>query len=329
MKRALVTGVFGQDGSYLAELLTERGFEIHGVARAEGSSHSRCIQAHLARKGITPVLHVCDLTSPGAVAELLAALRPEQCYHVAAAHYSSEVLAAEQARRDGTLYEQNTLSTLNLLAAIRVETPETRFVLAGSCLMYDASPHTPQDESTPYASRSLYGLSKVAGGRLVEYHRNEHGLHASTAVLYNHESPRRRAAFVTRKVVQGLIAVKQGCSTQLELGNLDAVKDWGYAPDYAEGMWRIASADGPGTYVLATGLPHTVEDLVRETADVLGYADFRDVVHVKGELARATSGVPLVGDSSLARRQLGWRHTVTFREMIERMVECELAGSLD
>jgi GDPmannose 4,6-dehydratase len=329
MTRALITGVFGQDGSYLAELLSANGYEVHGVARADLSSHGRALRAHLAGKGVVPVLHDCDLEDAAAVGALVAAVEPDECYHLAAIHYSSEVLPAQQAELDRALFQQNVLSTLNLLSAIRQHSPRTRVVLAGSCLMYDASASSPQNESMPYRSRSLYGLSKIAGCNLVDYFRAEHGLHASTAVLYNHESPRRRSAFVTRKIVQGLVAVRRGRSEQLGLGNLDTVKDWGYAPDYVEGLWRMARSDCPASYLLATGVPHTVEDFVREAADTLGYQDFREVVRVESGLARGQGSVTLVGDPTRARTQLGWRSTVTFREMIERMMEHELAGTLD
>lgn len=328
MKRALITGVFGQDGSYLAELLAERGYEVHGVARAKPSAVSRDTRAHLARKNVLPTVHACDLLEHAEVASLIGTVRPDECYHLAAVHYSSQVLPAEQARRDRDLYEHNTNSTLNLLSAVREHSPTTRFLLAGSCLMYDASPHSPQNESMPYSSRSLYGLSKIAGDRLVEYFRRN-DVHASTAILYNHESPRRRPEFVTRKIVQGLVAVKQGRAPHLELGNLSGVKDWGYAPDYVRGMWQMAMAESPSSRILATGVAHTVEDFVREAADVLGYADYREVVRVGTGLARPSDAVPLIGDATRARTELDWRPVVTFRQMIEKMIECELSGSLD
>lgn len=328
MRRALITGVFGQDGSYLAELLADNGYEVHGVALASTSAHGRAIRAHLDARGRLPALHESHLLEYAGVAALLGALQPDECYHLAAVHYSSEVLPSEQVRRDRALYEQNTVSTLNLLSAIRERSPDTRFVLAGSCLMYDACVRSPQDETLPFVSRSLYGLSKIAGSRLVDFFRTAHGLHASTAILYNHESPRRRPGFVTRKIVQGLVAVKRGESSCLQLGNLHGVKDWGWAPDYVRGMWRMARADSPGTYVLATGVPHTVEDFVRVAADVLGYADYREVVRVAEGLARPSDAVPLIGDAARARAALGWEHTVTFRGLVERMVECELSGSL-
>ena len=262
------------------------------------------------------------------VAALVDSTRPDECYHLAAVHYSSEVLPPEQARRDRALFEQNAIWTLNLLSAVRERSPATRFVLAGSVLMYDACPRSPQDETVPFSSRSLYGLSKITGSNLVDHFRSAHGLHASTAILYNHESPRRRPAFVTRKIVQGLVAVRQGRAPYLRLGNLHSVKDWGYAPDYVEGLWRMAGADTPTSYILATGVPHTIEDFVREAADVLGLPAIQEVVTVDAGLARPGE-VHLVGDPARARAALGWRHTVTFRRMIELMIECELSGSLD
>lgn len=324
MKRALITGVFGQDGSYLAELLAGNGYEVHGLARATPSAHSLGIQARLADRGVVPRLHACDLLDYGAVRSLVAGLRPEECYHLAAVHYSSEVLPTEQIRQDRALFEQNAVSTLNLLSAIRDGSAGTRFVLAGSCLMYDACGTSPQSESEPFASRSLYGLSKITASGLVDYFRSAHGLHASTAILYNHESPRRQPAFVTRKIVQGLVGVKRGRLPHLQLGNLHGVKDWGWAPDYARGMSLMAQAASPSSWILATGVPHTVEDFVRETADILGYTDFREVVRVESGLARPSDAVPLIGNPARAYAQLGWSHSVTFRRLVELMVEHEL-----
>jgi GDPmannose 4,6-dehydratase len=329
VKRALITGIFGQDGSYLAELLSKMEYEVHGVQRAAASEHSVQLRSHLANKGITPAIHSCDLSDYVAVRQLLEYVQPAECYHLAAVHYSAEVLLSEQLERDRALFEQNSLSTLNLLCAIQEVSPRTRFVLAGSCMMYDDCETSPQDGTEPFRSRSLYGLSKIAASQLTEFFRAARGLHASTAILYNHESPRRQAHFVTRKIVQGLVKVTRGQLPYLELGNLQSVKDWGYARDYVHGMWLMAQADAPGCYILATGRGHRIEDFVRETADLLGIKDPGDVVRLQAGLTRPAEQVPLIGNPHRACRELGWSHSVNFRQLVELMVEHELRRTLD
>ena len=329
MNRALITGIFGQDGSYLAELLSRIGYEVHGINRADASDHSLRLRAHLANKGIEPIIHACNLCDYAEVRSLLETLQPTECYHLAAVHYSSEVLLSEQLRRDRTLFEQNTLSTLNLLCAIQEVTPGSRFVMAGSCLMYDSCETSPQDGTEPFCSKSLYGLSKIAASQLTQYFRETHGLHASTAILYNHESPRRRPYFVTRKIVRGLVNVKRGQLPYLELGNLHSVKDWGYARDYVHGMWLMAQADTPGSHVLATGCGRTIDDFVRETADALGIKDVHEVIRVQQGLTRPPEQIPLIGNPSRAYSELGWTHSVSFRQLVELMVDNEVQQTLD
>lgn len=329
MPRALITGIFGQDGSYLAELLAGEGYDVHGVTHAQPSPHSLELQRYLERKGIQPRLHSCDLLDDASVVALLDAVRPDECYHLAAVHYSSQVSLTEAARIDRALFEHNTISTLNLLSAIRQVSPSTRFVLAGSCMMYDDARTAPQAETEPFRSKSMYGLSKIAAAGLTDHFRRTHGLHASTAVLYNHESPRRRTAFVTRKIVQGLVQVRRGERDCLELGNLDAVKDWGYARDYVRGMWLMARADSPGTWILATGRGRTIGDFVEATASSLGIADWRDRVRVQSGLTRPTEPTPLIGNPAAATTRLGWEHSVDFPGLVELMVQHELQGTLD
>lgn len=329
MKRALITGIFGQDGSYLAELLAGQGYEVHGVARKTPSGHSEALRRYLASKGHTPAVHDCDLLDYRSVLALMEAVRPAECYHLAAIHYSAQVTPSEALRIDRDLFEHNTLSTLNLLSAIQEVSPETRFVLAGSCMMYDGVSHSPQAETDAFCSRSMYGLSKIAASRLTEYFSATHGLHASTAILYNHESPRRQPYFVTRKIVQGLVRVKRGEAPHLELGSLTAVKDWGYARDYVRGMWLMAQADAPRSYILATGTGHTIGEFVEAAADALGIRDPGGVVRVRPGLVRAAEAAPLIGDPAEAERQLGWRHSIGFRELVDLMVQHELQGTLD
>src|SRR5437764_4201998 len=196
MKRALVTGIFGQDGSYLAEHLSGKNYEVHGIVRSRLSSQSSKLRTHLLQKGVTPIFHECDLSSFASVRDLMKDLRPDECYHLAAIHYSAQTVFAEQFDNDRYLLEQNILSVLNLLNAIREVSSATRFVLAGSCVMYEDSGISPQCESTPFRSNSVYGTSKIIGLQMTELFRNLYNLHVSTAILYNHESPRRAEHFV-------------------------------------------------------------------------------------------------------------------------------------
>ncbi|HKO60664.1 MAG TPA: GDP-mannose 4,6-dehydratase [Pyrinomonadaceae bacterium] len=328
MKRAVITGVFGQDGSYLAELLSAMDYEVHGVPRSTPSETSLKIQAHLAQKGVTPILHDCNLNLFADVQDLFRTVRPDECYHLASVHYPAQTVGGAQLQRDRIMFEENTLSVLNLLFAIREISPQTRLVFAGSCLMYDDCQVSSQSEETPFRSKSLYGLSKITGHQLIDLFRNSFNLHASTAILYNHESPRRPPNFVTRKIVQGLVKVTRGQTQCLELGNLDSVKDWGFARDYARGMWLMAQADSPRDYILATGTGHTVEDVVRETADLLGLRNWREAVSVKDGLT-PTKSVTLIGNSQRAQTELSWTHSLTFRQLIELMVQHELEGAFD
>ena len=242
--------------------------------------------------------------------------------------YSAQTVGEAQLRHDRILFEQNALSVLNLLSGIRETSSKTRLVIAGSCLMYDDCQISPQAESTPFCTKSVYGLSKITGYQLTDLFRNSYNLHISTAILYNHESSRRQPHFVTRKIMQGLLKVKRGQMQCLELGNLDSVKDWGYAGDYVRGMWLMAQTDSPRDYILATGTGHTVEDFVRETANLLGLRNWREAVKVKDGLTRPVEPVALIGNSQLAQRELRWTHSLNFRQLIELMVQQELQGVL-
>ena len=329
MKRALITGMFGQDGSYLAELLIEKGYEVHGVVREALSEHSVRLKEHLAAKEVVTTVHLCDLMNYNDVLELFKAVRPAECYHLAAVHYPAQVALSDQLQKSRTLFEQNTISTLNLLSVVREVSPETRFVLAGSCMVYDNCEKSPQDETRPFCSKSVYGLSKIAASQLAEYFCIEQGLHAATAILYNHESPRRQPIFVTQKIVRGLVAIQRGSKRRLELGNLHGIKDWGYAKDYAHGMWLMARADEARPYILATGTAHTVEDFIRQAADVLNISDWRSAVDLKAGITGPPEKAPLIGNSQAIRTDLGWCPSITFPQLVELMVEHELRGTLD
>lgn len=327
-KTALITGVFGQDGSYLTELLLAKDYEVHGIEKLPLRPHASRISQYLAAKNCRVILHECNLNSFDTVEDLFKSLKPCECYHLSATHYSSEISDAERYSVDRSLYHNNVLSTLNMLYAIRNVSPETKFVLAGSCLMYDGLTQFPQNESMPYKSNSIYGLSKIAASNVVSYMREAHDLHLSVAILYNHESPRRSEDFVTKKIVSNLLKYKNKIITHFALGDLKIVRDWGYAKDYVYGMWLMCQQTKPKDYILATGLGHTVEDFLACAAKLI-QVDWRECVHVKREIIGALPGTTLVGNPALAQTELKWLNSVNFNELIKIIVENEMAGTLD
>jgi len=328
MKRALITGIFGQDGSYLTELLSAGGYQVHGTVRPHPSPQSQKLDQHLRKKGIAPIVHHCDLTSFEDVSLLIRTIEPDECYHLAAVHHSAQTLPIPL-EYDRTLLEQNILSVLNLLHALQEGSPKTRFVLAGSCVMFEDCGISPQTETTPVRSTSAYGTSKIVGQQLTELFRTRHNLHASTAILYNHESPRRAAHFVSQKIVKGLVRVSRGETETVALGNLDDIKDWGFAGDYVRGMWLMAQADSPQDYILGTGIGHTVADFVKQAAELLELKDWRGVVTVQPGLTRPMTKTRLVGVPHRAQNSLGWRHSIDFRGLVELLVRHELENTLD
>lgn len=328
MKKALVTGIFGQDGSYLAEILTERGYEVHGIARTPLGDHARRVRDHLSSKGIAPIVHECDLYDGERVAALVRRLQVDECYHTAARHRSSEASLRAGDQSDSAMYVPNVLSALNLLAAFATASPYTRIVLAGSCHMYAGATTSPQRETSPFAARSMYGLAKVAVADLTRYYRQECGLCASVAILYNHESPRRTHDFVTKKIVHGLDRIRRGTPGELELDNLYAVKDWGFAKDYAQGMTLMCAQEAQRDFILASGQGRTVGEFVATAAELAGISDWSERVQVRNTTVPACAPVPLVGDASAAYEVLGWRHSISFIELVGHMVECEERGSL-
>lgn len=327
-KTSLITGLFGQDGSYLAELLSRKGYEVHGVARTPLGEASERIARHLTASGISPVLHACDLNDPAAVGDLIGSLKPDECYHLAATHFSSEATAEERSRIAARLYRNNVLSGSNLIHAVQGRSPSTRLVLAGSCLMYDATDRTPQDEGLPYRSNSAYGLSKIAVAELAKAYRERDGLHLSNAALYNHESPRRPDSFVTRKIAEAVAGIKKGEIDSFVLGNVNARKDWGFAGDYVEGLWRMAQQPAGDDFILATGVTHSVEEFLVHAFRAVGVSDWTPYVKVNDKLATSLP-IELRGDASKAARKLSWKPAVGFPELVERMVKASLNGRLE
>lgn len=317
MKRALITGITGQDGSYLAEHLVSLGYEVHGLVRqphpANLSGHHHQVPLDAGCR-----LHVIGLDSSPGLSDLISATKFDECYHLGAASFAGELLS------DGFQTLQTNISgTHFLLATLRQLQPECRFFLAGSSEMFGRPKTSPQNENTPFYPRNPYGISKVASHHLLRNYREDYGMFCVTGILYNHESSRRRPEFVTRKITRAVARIAKGRQDKLELGNLDARRDWGYAPDYVRAMHLMLNHAEPVDYVLASGVLHTVRDFCTIAFDHAGLDWSRHVVSVE-KFYRKEDSVPLVGDSSKIKKELGWNPTRTFEEMVREMVDQDI-----
>ena len=317
-KKALITGIAGQDGSYLAELLLAKGYEVHGIVRRiaiEDSTHKLKNITHLHDR---LKLHVASLDNVLSLIKTIRAVMPDECYHLAASSFVSYSFEDEM-----SILNNNINATHYLLAAIKEFVPHCRFYYAGSSEMFGNVAHSPQDESTPFNPRAIYGVSKVAGYHLVQNYRSQYGMFACSGILYNHESPRRGYEFVTRKIVSSAVKIKLGLLDSLSLGNLDARRDWGYAPDYVQAMWLMLQADTPDDFVVATGETHTVREFVEIAFNCLGL-DYRQYVKTDPQFFRPTELVELCGNAGKITTKLGWQRTRSLEEIIAEMVASEL-----
>jgi GDPmannose 4,6-dehydratase len=316
-KKALITGITGQDGSYLAELLLEKGYEVHGLVRRSSSFNTWRID-HVREQ---LVLHYGDLVDQNSVARALEALQPDEVYNLAAQSHVKVSFEMPEYTTDVTA-----LGVLRLLDAVRDLGIKVRIYQAGSSEMFGLVQENPQTEKTPFHPRSPYGVSKVYGHWLAINYRESYGMHISNGILFNHESPRRGENFVTRKITMGVAAIKQGREKQLKLGNLDAKRDWGYAKDYVDAMWRILQQEKPDDYVIATGETHSVREFCQEAFGAAGL-DWKDFVKVDPKYFRPAEVDMLLGDASKARRELGWSPKVTFKQLAKLMVEADLESA--
>ncbi|MFN7925656.1 MAG: GDP-mannose 4,6-dehydratase [Bryobacteraceae bacterium] len=314
-KRALITGITGQDGSYLAELLVAKGYEVHGVVRrvALERADQRLGRLEAVRDQIT--LHAATLESYASIHDVVEKVRPEECYHLAAQSFVSYSFDDEF-----TTLNTNINGTHFILSAVKRLAPECRFFFAGSSEMFGKAEEVPQRETTRFHPRSSYGISKVAGYELTRNYREAYGMHASTGILFNHESPRRGSEFVTRKITAGVARILAGKANELRLGNLDAKRDWGHAREYVQAMWVMVQQAKPDDFVIATGTTHTVGQFVEAAFGHAGL-DWRDFVVVDKALYRPAEVNILLGDASKAERVLGWRHTAEFDDLVKEMVE--------
>jgi GDPmannose 4,6-dehydratase len=317
-KIALITGIAGQDGSYLTELLLSKGYEVHGIVRRiaiEDAEHKLKNIYHILDK---IQLHVASLENVLSLIKVVKDLSPDECYHLAASSFVSYSFEDEI-----SILNNNMINTHYLLAAVREFAPRCRFYFAGSSEMYGNAVRSPQDESTPFNPRSIYGVSKVAGYHLIKNYREQYGLFACAGILYNHESPRRGYEFVTRKIVSAAVKVKRGRLEILKLGNLDACRDWGYAPDYVHAMWLMLQEEVADDYVIASGSTHSVREFTETAFSCLGL-DFQRHVTVDPQLFRPAERVLLCGNPAKAISKLGWSRTLSFKDIVRTMIDSEM-----
>lgn len=318
MKRALITGVNGQDGSYLAELLLEKGYEVHGMVRREALEDPahRLVNIAGARRSIQ--LHVGSLDNHQSIHKVVAAVRPDECYHLASSSFVSYSFEDES-----SIVAHNFTATHALLSSFKELVPECRVYFAGSSEMFGHAKASPQNEATPFNPRSVYGISKLAAFHLARNYREHHRMFVSAGILYNHESPRRGHQFVTRKISSTVAKIKLGRASSLSLGNIDARRDWGYAPDFVRAMHAMLQKDSPTDYVVATGVTHSVKDFLRAAFSAVDL-EYERFVRLESAYFRPSETVVLCGDATLARRELGWAPSRTFEEIVREMVLADL-----
>ncbi len=316
-KTALITGITGQDGSYLLDLLLAKGYDVHGIVRRvalEDPEHrlSRIV-AHRDRVH----LHPASLESYASLYQVVTKVQPDECYHLAAQSFVSYSFDDEF-----STLNTNLGGTHFMLSAVKNSVPDCRFYFAGSSEMFGKAEQIPQTECTPFHPRSTYGISKVAGFDLTRNYREAYGLHASSGILFNHESPRRGFEFVTRKITSGVARIVAGRQKELRLGNLDAKRDWGHARDYVEAMWLMLQQPEPDDYVIATGKTHSVREFAEAAFACVGLS-YRDYVTNDPELFRPAEVNLLQGDASKAQARIGWKPSLNFQELVREMVEAD------
>jgi len=321
MKRALITGITGQDGSYLADLLVAKGYEVHGIIRRASTFNTARID-HLYQDphvhGVHLFLHYGDLADSVQLVKLLYNLEPDEIYHLGAQSHVRVSFDIPEYTADVT-----GVGTIRILEAIREAGVKTRFYQASSSEMFGKVQAVPQTETTPFWPRSPYGVAKLFSYWTTVNYRESYSLHASNGILFNHESPRRGETFVTRKISRAVARIKYGLDSALYLGNLDAQRDWGYAPEYVEGMWLMLQQDKPGDYVLATNEAHTVREFVQHAfahADL----DWKEFIKYDDRYERPAEVDLLIGDPAKAKKQLGWEPKVRFQELVKLMVDADL-----
>ena len=317
-RKALITGITGQDGSYLSEFLISKGYEVHGIVRrvALEDPRHRTWRINPIRDKIR--LHSASLESYSSVFHVVEKSQPDECYHLAAQSFVSYSFEDEFSTMN-----TNINGTHSILSALKERAPKCRFYFAGSSEMFGNAPQSPQNEDSPMMPRSSYGISKLAGFHLTRNYREAYGLFACNGILFNHESPRRGFEFVTRKITDAVARIKLGLEKELHLGNLNAKRDWGFAGDYVKAMWLMLQMDRPDDFVVATNETHTIREFLDLAFGHAGMA-WEKYVKVDEQFYRPAEIYELKGDYSKARKMLGWEPAVSFKELVHRMIDADM-----
>lgn len=318
MKKALITGITGQDGSYLTEFLLDKGYEVHGLVRRVALEDPDYLLSRIQHVIDKIHLHVGSLESYASIFNTVEKVKPDECYHLAAQSFVSYSFEDEF-----STINTNINGTLYVLSAIKQKASHCKFYFAGSSEMFGLVKVTPQDENTPFHPRSPYGVSKAAGFYITQNYREAYNIFACSGMLFNHESPRRGFEFVTRKISRAVAKIKLGMEKKLRLGNLEAKRDWGYAPDYVEAMWLMLQQDKPGDYVVATGESHSVGEFVESAFNCVGL-NWKDYVVVDKIFYRPSEVNLLQGNYEKSRKTLGWEPKVKFADLVKMMVKSDL-----
>ena len=317
-RKALITGITGQDGSYLAKLLLSKGYEVHGIVRRMALEDPMHRLWRLRNISDRITLHAGSMESYASIFNVVETIVPDECYHLAAQSFVSYSFEDEF-----STINTNVNGTHYLLSAIKRKAPHCRFYFAASSEMFGKVIETPQDEDTSFHPRSPYGISKVAGFHLTRNYREAYDLHASSGILFNHESPRRGHEFVTRKITSHAALVKLGQTQKIQLGNIKAKRDWGHARDYIKAMWLMLQQDTPDDFVVATGKCHSVQSFLEKSFSLLGL-DYKNYLEIDPALYRPSEVMLLKGNAAKARKVLGWKPQKTFEALIKEMVESDL-----
>lgn len=320
-KKALITGITGQDGSYLAELLLDKGYEVHGIVRRVAIEDPERRLGRISECRARLNLHAASLESYASIHSVVEQVRPDECYHLAAQSF-----VAYSFDDEFSTLNTNINGTHYLLSAVHRLAPACKFYFAGSSEMFGSVVESPQTETTRFRPRSAYGISKVAGYELTRNYREAYGMHASNGILFNHESPRRGYEFVTRKISSAVARILAGKQDKLALGNLAARRDWGHAREYVEAMWLMLQQDEPDDFVVATGECYSVEDFVAAAFNEVGL-DWRKYVEIDPQFHRPAEVHLLLGDASKAKRVLGWAPRTSFKELVREMVQADVAAA--
>jgi GDPmannose 4,6-dehydratase len=322
MKKALITGITGQDGSYLAELLLDKGYEVHGIIRRASTFNTGRID-HLYKdqhiNGVRLFLHYGDIADSTNLIKVIYRIQPDEVYHLAAQSHVRVSFDIPEYTGDVTA-----LGTVRILEAIRETGVNSKFYQASSSEMFGKVHESPQSETTPFYPRSPYGAAKLYAHWMTVNYRESYDIFACSGILFNHESPRRGETFVTRKITRAVARINAGLQKKLYLGNLDAKRDWGYAREYVEAMWLMLQQDKADDYVIATGETHSVEEFLTEAFSQVNL-DWREYVELDPKYLRPTEVDLLIGDASKAKRDLGWESKVTFKELVRLMVDADIA----